>query len=188
MVLAFLPYEKKLGGDVKRESVDDDCLCTDDDYVQYDDDDHLQYDAVKTEHVNYHVQYYRDNCNLPKFSESSPNIEEIFNICLLHNVPQEKVKTKPTRIKETATFVVYQDLINLKYPYDVEADDTPGSFIKRDQVRFYQATISDDRELCLSTEVHVKKNNKGSIIGGMYNRRENGKWKSTAANLSSCML
>ena len=124
--------------------------------MQYDDDDHLQYDVVKTEHVNYHVQYYRDNRNLLKFSESSLNVEEIFDICLLHNVPQEKVvKTKPIRIKETATFVVQQDLINLKHPYDVEADDTPGSFIKRDQVRFYQNTISDDRELCLSTEVHV---------------------------------
>ena len=153
--------------------------------MQYDGNDHLQYDVVKTEHVNYHVQYYRDNRNIPKFSESSPNVEEIFDICLLHNVPQEKVvKTKPTWIKETATFVVQQDLINLKHPYDVEADDTPGSFIKRDQVRFYQVTISDDGELCLSTEVHVKKNNKGSIIGGTYNRRENGKWKSTAADLS----
>ena len=158
----FSPVRKKLFEDVKAERMDD-CLCMDDDIIQY----------------------YRQNRDLPKFGESSPNVEEIFNICLLHNVPDEKiVKTKPTRIKETATFVIQQDLINLKHPYDVEADDTPGSFIKRDQVRFYQATVSEDGELTLSTEVDVKKNNEGSIIRGTYNRRENGKWKSTSADLT----
>ena len=48
--------------------------------------------------------YVRDDRRLPKYSESSPNLEEIFNICLLHNVPDEMiVKVKPTRIKETVT-------------------------------------------------------------------------------------
>jgi hypothetical protein len=58
---------------------------------------------------------------------------------------------------------VQQDLKHLKHPNDVEASDTPGSSIKRNQVRFYQATVSDDGELSLSTEVHVRKNNKGSM-------------------------
>ena len=30
----------------------------------------------------------------------------------------------------------------------------------------------------------MKKNNKGSNIGGTYNRRDNGKWNSTASDLS----
>ena len=51
--------------------------------MQYDDDDdHLKYDGVKTKNVDYHVQNYRNNRNLPKFSES--NVEEIFDICLKH--------------------------------------------------------------------------------------------------------
>jgi hypothetical protein len=47
------------------------------------------------------IQYYRNNRDLPKFSESCPNVKEIFNICLLHNVPEQKlVKIKLTRIKK----------------------------------------------------------------------------------------
>ena len=92
--------------------------------------------------------YVRDDRRLPKYNESRPNLEEIFNICLPHNVPDEKiVKVKPTRIKDTVTFVVQPDLINLRHPYDLEADDTPGAFIKRDQVRFYQAESTAEGEL-----------------------------------------
>ena len=50
-------------------------------------------------------------------------------------------------------------------------------------MRFYQASINDG-ELSLSTEVRVIKNKKGIIIGGTYKRRENGKWKSTTADVS----
>ena len=60
----------------------------------------------------------------------------------------------------------------------------PGSFIKQDQVCFYQANINDDGEPSLSTEVHVIKNKKGIIIGGPYNLRENGNLKSTTADVS----
>ena len=57
------------------------------------------------------ISSYYNNCDLPKFSESSPNLEKIFKICLVPNIPEEKVvKTKPTRIRETATFVVQQDI------------------------------------------------------------------------------
>ena len=34
--------------------------------------------------------YVRDDRRLPKYSESSANLEEIFNISLLRNVPDEK--------------------------------------------------------------------------------------------------
>ena len=70
----------------------------------------------------------RDDRRLPKYSESSPNLEEIYNICLLHNVPDEKiVKVKPTRIKETVTFVVQPDLINLRDPYEPTTRQEPSS-------------------------------------------------------------
>ena len=68
------------------------------------------------------------------------DVEEIFLICLLEDIPEEKcIKEKPLQIKHTSTFVIKQDLINLKHPYDLEADDTPGVFKKHDKVRFYEA-------------------------------------------------
>ncbi len=86
------------------------------------------------------VQFYQNNKNLLVYGTKNPDIEEIFRICLLENISAEKyVKEKPLRIKTTSTFVVKQDLINLKHPYDLEADDTPGVFRRHDQVRFYEA-------------------------------------------------
>ena len=100
----------------------------------------------------------------------------------MEDIPEEKcVKEKPLRIKHTSTFVIKQDLINLKHPYDLEADDTPGVFKKHDKVRFYEAKQMDEAELFLSSEVHVTKNRNGQVIGGTYNRRTNEGWKARVA-------
>ena len=73
------------------------------------------------------IQYYRNNKNLPLHGTKNPDIEEIFRICLLEDIPVENcVKEKLLRITHTFTFVIKQDLINLKHPYDLEDDDTPG--------------------------------------------------------------
>ncbi len=132
------------------------------------------------------VEFYRDNKNLPVYSRKNPDIEEIFRICLLDDVSAEKyVKEKPLRIKTTSTFVVKQDLINLKHPYDLEADDTPGAFKKHDQVRFYEAKQTEDGLLLMSTEVHVTKNRNGQVIGGTYNQRTNKGWKAVATSMDN---
>ena len=93
------------------------------------------------------------------------------------------VKVKPTRIKETVTFVVQPDSINLRNPYDLEPDDMPEAFIKWDQVRFYQAESTAEGELVLSSEVRVTRNKKGQVVGRTYNRRKNGAWKAKTAKL-----
>lgn len=132
------------------------------------------------------AQYYRDNKNLPIYSTKNPDVEEIFRICLLENIPAEKcVKEKPLRIKHNSTFVIKQDLINLKHPYDLEADDTPGVFKKHDQVRFYEAAQTKEGDLVLSSEVHVSKNRSGQVTGGTYNRRTNEGWKAKVAKMNN---
>ena len=123
------------------------------------------------------TNHYRNNRRLPIYSNTSPDLEEIFRICLLGSVPEERiVKEKPTRIKDTVTFVIKQDKIKLRHPYDLEADDIGGAYIKNDQVRFYQVK-NKDGELDISTEVRVTKNTKGDVTGGTYNRRKDSGWQ-----------
>ena len=119
-------------------------------------------------------QYYRDNKNLPLYGTKNPDTEEIFRICLLQDIPEEKcIKEKPFRIKHTSTFVIKQDLISLKHPYDLEADDTPGVLKKHNKVRFYEAKQMKEAELVLSSEVHMTKDRNGHVTGGTYNYRTN---------------
>lgn len=61
----------------------------------------------------------------------------------------------------------------------------PGSFVKRDQVRFYQVKIKGNEELEVSTEVRVTKNSKGDVTGGTYNRRKDNTWQPKKANPSN---
>ena len=73
----------------------------------------------------------RNDPRLPSFSNRSPNMEEMFKICLLSKILSERlVKIKLTRVQEAATFAVRQDLVNQEHPYDIEADDTSRVFVK----------------------------------------------------------
>ena len=195
----FSPKKKERNTHVKRASIEQIDLTSCEDDVSNEIREKLSFEEERSTQVKIKEEvevddydcyrykqtaYVRDDRRLPKYSESSPNLEEIFNICLLHNVPDEKiVKVKPTRIKETVTFVVQPDLINLRHPYDLEADDTPGAFIKRDQVRFYEAKSTAEGELVLSSEVRVTRNKKGQVVRGTYNRRKNGVLKAKTAKL-----
>lgn len=71
--------------------------------------------------------FLRNDPRLPNFSNRSPNMEEMFKICLLSKILSERlVKIKLTRVQEAATFVVQQDLINQEHPYDIEAEPFVG--------------------------------------------------------------
>lgn len=51
--------------------------------------------------------FLRNEPRLPNFSNRSPNMEEMFKICLLSKILSERlVKIKLTRVQEAATFVV----------------------------------------------------------------------------------
>ena len=156
---------------VKDEPIDIDDYLNDFDERNQADSDYLDGADKSSSENRSTVQYYRDNKNLPLHGTKNPDVEEIFRICLLGDIPAEKyVKEKPLRIKHTSTFVVKPDLIKLKHPYDLEADDTPGVFKKHHKVRFYEAKQTDGGELILSSEVHVTKNRNGQVTNGTYNR------------------
>ena len=63
----------------------------------------------------------------------------------------------------------------MKHPYDLDADDIAGAFLKKDSVRFYE--IIDDNEdtdtLEMSSEVHVTRDSEGKVVSGSYSVRSN---------------
>jgi len=83
------------------------------------------------------IESYREG--LPIYNKRSPSIKEIFKLCLQQDVSQDYfVTVKPNRIKGTATFLVNQEVLNLKHPFDLDCDDTGGSYIKKEHTRFYE--------------------------------------------------
>ena len=61
--------------------------------------------TLPIEKKNQRYSNYRDNKNLPLYGTKNSDVEEIFLICLLEDIPEEKcVKEKPLRIKHTSTF------------------------------------------------------------------------------------
>ena len=84
------------------------------------------------------TEYYRGNVKLPILHRKSPDIQEIVHMCMFGPDEGKLALQKPLRIKETATFVVNQEKIGLGHPYDLDADDIAGVFLKKDSVRFYE--------------------------------------------------
>ena len=121
------------------------------------------------------------------YSNSTPAIREIFQICLTKEVPKELlVKKRPLRITSEATFVLDPVQTNLRHPFDLEADDTPGAFTKKEQTRFYEVTLSEDgNDFVLSSEVRVKRNLDNQVISDTYKDRHGSvRWVETKADLS----
>ena len=130
------------------------------------------------------LAYYRNDPKLPIYSKRNPNINEIFHICLKSNVPSDRYATqKPVRVKDTATFVVNQTGANVKNPKDLDADDTPEAYSKKEQTRFYQVEENDDGEIEISCEVHVTKNMQGNVVSGTYRERVGKEWHSRCADM-----
>ena len=131
-------------------------------------------------------EFYRGNHKLPILNRESPNIKGIFQICLFGRDPSKAVKQKSPRIKETATFAVDQTAIRLQHPYDLDADDTAGSFTKKDSVRFYGVTVSeDDNAFDMTTEAHVVKDSHGRIVSATTKTRTSRGWASQHVNISN---
>ena len=130
------------------------------------------------------LSFYRNDPKLPIYSQRNPNLDEIFQVCLKDNVQSDRyVSHKPVRVKDTATFVVNQTRANVKNPKDLDADDTPGTYNKKEQTRFYQVDENDDGEMEISCEVHVSKNAKGNVVSGTYRERVGNEWRSRCADI-----
>lgn len=127
--------------------------------------------------------YYRGDKKLPVYSNTSPDLKSIFRICLKKDIPADRMtESKPTRISSTSTFIVDQKLAKLKHPYDVEADETPGAYEKKEQTRFYEVKVNDEGRMLISSEVSVNKDHKGNISGGTYNVRDGRNWVKQVAS------
>ena len=134
------------------------------------------------------VDFYQGRKELPIFSEDPPSsINDIFRICLLKDVPKEKlVSEKPLRVTSNATFVVDPRKINLKHPFDLESDDVSGAYEKKEQTRFYEVDpIENETNFRLSCNLHVRRNEEGDVVSGYHNFREGSlKWVKTEADMS----
>ena len=116
------------------------------------------------------------------------NIATIFKICLQRDVPEERmVKKRPMCVTIAATFVVNQKQVGLKHPFDLEADDVAGTFIKKEQTRFFEVLENDDGSLDISANLHTLQDANGRVTAGTINERVGSKkavkWEHRNANL-----
>lgn len=135
----------------------DDSEDTDDSIIQKRSDNAVRKQLDYTNHTNRtnsagNTEYILKVCHwfksvpwisfLTLYSKDSPNVVEIVQTCKFGTTRLDK--QKPLRIKDTGTFVMHQHQIHLKHPYDLDADDTPGAFAKKDSVRFYEVHKDQD--------------------------------------------
>ena len=97
------------------------------------------------------------------------------------------------RVKKNARFIIHEDHCNVKYPFDLQADNIGGIFTRNDQVCSHEAVSNDIQKISLSLEVHVenrgscrKKNGKG--ISGKINSKVSGKMGAKRPISRMCML
>ena len=188
----FTPKKEEKFVNKKRPVEDVIVLSDDDELVENGDTRHAHVRSLKSElnAVDWSddvPEYYRGNIKLPILHRKSPDIQEIVKICMFGPGEGKLALQKPLRVKETATFVVNQETIGLKHPYDLDADDIAGAFLKKDSVRFYE--IIDDNEdpetLEMSSEVHVTRDSEGKVVSGSYNGRSNKGWKAKTADIKN---
>ena len=130
------------------------------------------------------LSFYRNDRKLPIYSKRCPNLQEIFIVCLKKDVPEERYVTqKPVRVKDTLTFVVNQTRADVKHPKDLDADDTPGVYTKKEQTRFYQVERNKEGDIEISCQVQVTKDGKGNVVSGTYRERGGKKWLNRIADI-----
>ena len=131
----FTPKKEEKFVNKKRPVEDVIVLSDDDELVENGDTRHAYVRSLKSElnAVDWSddvPEYYRGNIKLPILHRKSPDIQEIVKICMFGPGEGKLALQKPLRVKETATFVVNQETIGLKHPYDLDADDIAGAFLK----------------------------------------------------------
>ena len=79
--------------------------------------------------------------------------------------------------------MVKQTVINLKHPFDLDADDIAGALSKKDSVRFYEVDGEIDN-FTMSSEVHVIRDDRGDVVSGSFNERTSKGWKPKIVDLT----
>ena len=56
-------------------------------------------------------------------------------------------KKQPIRVNETVTFVLNQSRVDIKHPFDLDADQIVVTLTKSDKVRYYECEFDDEKDL-----------------------------------------
>ena len=148
-------------------------------------DNYISREDVEEKEISGGSDFFKGNPSLPIYSRKPPNLQNILNVCVREDLPKEKIaKIRPMRVETTATFVLNQTEAGLCHPFDLEADDIPGVYVKKEQTRFYEVDEGND-ELDVSSYIHVTKNADGKVVSGVTNERMgSGNWVHRKVDLS----
>ena len=78
------------------------------------------------------------------------------------------------------TFVLTQSQGDIKYPFDLDADQMGGVFSKNDKVWYYKCEFDDERDLTYN-EVRMKKDSDGKVLSGYVNLQKGKVWEERVA-------
>ena len=122
--------------------------------------------------LNYQrLEIFKGNSDIPKFSTTNPSIHELLGICIFGKRNSQVVcKKRPYHVRENATLILNQGISKIAHPFDLDADDSLGSSIKKEFVRFYEVIFTNDNSaIMISKKIKTEKSNQGGIIGGSVN-------------------
>ena len=101
--------------------------------------------------------------------------------------PTVAAKEQPIRVNETMAFVLNQSQVDIKHPFDLDADQIGGAFIKNGKVRFYECEFNDEGDLTYN-EVHIKKDSDGKVTSGYVNLRKGKMWEERVADMEKVVV
>ena len=134
------------------------------------------------------AEYYKHNKNMPIYEYTLPDLPRILQICFNGDVsPTVVAKKQPIRENESMTFVLNQSQVDIKHPFNLDADQIGGAFIKNDKVRFYEYEFVDKGDLTYN-EVHIKKDSDGKVISGYVNLRKGKMWEERVADIEKVVV
>ena len=112
-------------------------------------------------------------------------MKQIFLIYLNANLSENLIYKKcRLRLNENTTFIIHEDHCNIKYLFDLQANNIGGTFARTGQVLFHEAVWNDIQKISLSSEVHLEKEN-GKWIGGKINSKLSEKCEQKEINLKN---
>ena len=115
------------------------------------------------------AEYYKHDKNMPIYGYTVLDLPTILRICFNEDVsPSVAAKKQQIRVNETITFVLSQSQVDIKHPFDLDADQIGGAFIKNDKVRFYEQEFDDGGDLTYN-EVHIKKDSDEKVTSEYVN-------------------
>ena len=117
-----------------------------------------------------------------------PDLPTILRICFNGDVsPTVVAKKQPIRVNETVTFVLNQSRVDIKHPFDLDADQIVVVLTKSDKVRYYECEFDDEEDLTCN-EVHIKKDSDRKVTSGYVNLRKGKMWEERVPDIEKIVL